>query len=202
MTAYEKLVYPKGTRTVEKYITIKAQALSLFPNRKEPLTAMDISPRDHIDILAVVGKNVTNAVSKTVNCPNETTVEEIKDLYRYAFEKGVKSLSIYRDGCRSDEAQRAINDDSKDEIDFEDNTILDEKDVGEAFRFEEWNKSTNTSDGKIDEGDRSVDPVVGIVDNNDVISNSLSCPACGSQELTFQEGCQSCMACNWGACTS
>src|SRR5699024_10159246 len=36
----------------------------------------------------------------TVNVPNDFTVEETEDLYMYAWEKGLKGVTIFRDGCK------------------------------------------------------------------------------------------------------
>ena len=40
------------------------------------------------------------AISSTVNVPNDFTVEEVEDMYMYAWEKGIKGLTLYRDGCQ------------------------------------------------------------------------------------------------------
>ena len=39
------------------------------------------------------------SISSTVNVPNEFTVEETEDLYMYAWEMGLKGITIFRDGC-------------------------------------------------------------------------------------------------------
>lgn len=125
---YDKLVYPKGEPDKEKHITIKPPAFMIYPDRKTPVTSHNIAPREHIDILAVTSKNVTNAVSKTVNLPNEATVEDILDLYQYGFEKGVKSLTVFRDGCRDDLAL-IVNEGNEIEIEKcceNENTIMED----------------------------------------------------------------------------
>lgn len=102
-TNYKKLIYPKGTVMKEKRVDIIPPAMMYFEHSKpEPPTAMKIDPYKHIDVLAVVAKNVTNSVSKTVNLPNKFEVEDVIDIYRYAFEQGCTSLTIFRDGCRED----------------------------------------------------------------------------------------------------
>lgn len=98
---YKKLVYPKGTRTIEKYIDVKPPAFMLY-DRAKPKTSHEIAPKSHVDVLSVVSDNVTNAVSKTTNLPNSATVDDIMELYKYAFDSGVKSITIFRDGCRDD----------------------------------------------------------------------------------------------------
>jgi len=61
-------------------------------------TANDgIAPRAHIDMMAAVQPFISGAISKTVNCPYETTVKEIRDLYVLAWKSGIKCLAIYRD---------------------------------------------------------------------------------------------------------
>lgn len=65
-------------------------------------TAKDISPMDHVRMQATIQKHVDQAISKTINCPAETTKEEISDLIKFAWESGCKGLTIYREGSRSD----------------------------------------------------------------------------------------------------
>jgi len=62
--------------------------------------AQEISPEDHILMQAEVQKYVDNAVSKTINLPNQATTEDIDMCYRMAYELGLKGITIFRDGCK------------------------------------------------------------------------------------------------------
>jgi ribonucleoside-diphosphate reductase alpha chain len=62
--------------------------------------AQDITPEDHILMQAEVQKYVDNAVSKTINLPNQATTEDIDRCYRMAYELGLKGITIFRDGCK------------------------------------------------------------------------------------------------------
>ena len=123
--SYEKLVYPKGKSEDDGvYITVKPPVLNLF-TRKIPKTAQQITPLEHIKILSVVSQNVTNAVSKTVNLPNEATVEDIIDIYKYAFAYGCKSVTVFRDGCRNDLAIKKKDTKTVNLLSIGNNTELD-----------------------------------------------------------------------------
>ena len=54
---------------------------------------------DRIEVQSVVQNHVDTAISSTVNVPNEFTVEDVEKLYMLAWEKGLKGVTIYRDGC-------------------------------------------------------------------------------------------------------
>jgi ribonucleoside-diphosphate reductase alpha chain len=59
-----------------------------------------IEPRGHLRMMAAAQPFISGAISKTVNVPKETTVEEIADLYHFGWELGLKALAVYRDGCK------------------------------------------------------------------------------------------------------
>jgi ribonucleoside-diphosphate reductase alpha chain len=54
----------------------------------------------HVRMMAAVQPFLSGAISKTVNMPNDSTVDEIEETYLEAWKLGLKSIAIYRDGCK------------------------------------------------------------------------------------------------------
>lgn len=67
-------------------------------------TAMDVSPMEHLSVMATFQEYVDNSISKTINLPRHTTVSEVQNILIKAYELGCKGITMYRDGCRDDQA--------------------------------------------------------------------------------------------------
>jgi ribonucleoside-diphosphate reductase alpha chain len=65
-----------------------------------------ITHTGHIKMMGAVQPFISGAISKTVNMPQESTVEDIADAYTQAWHLGVKALAIYRDGSKTAQALR------------------------------------------------------------------------------------------------
>ncbi len=68
-------------------------------------TAIEIDPMWHLYHQATFQIYTHNAVSKTINLPNNATVESIKKIFLEAHKMGCKGLTVYRVGSRNEEAQ-------------------------------------------------------------------------------------------------
>lgn len=64
------------------------------------VTSAKIPWKERINIQAALQEYCDTAISSTVNLPKETTIEDVKELYKYAWKKGLKGVTIYRDGSR------------------------------------------------------------------------------------------------------
>ncbi len=64
------------------------------------VTAMEMTPFDHIKVQAAVQRWTDSSISKTANAPEHFTVEQTKQLYEEAYRLGCKGVTIYRDNCR------------------------------------------------------------------------------------------------------
>ena len=64
------------------------------------VTAQNLDYRQRINIQSVWQDHIDASISSTVNVPNDFTVEETESLYLYAWEKGLKGVTIFREGCK------------------------------------------------------------------------------------------------------
>ena len=64
------------------------------------LGARSIAPMGHVRMMAACQPFLSGAISKTVNLPEDATVEEVEEVYFQAWKMGVKALAVYRDNCK------------------------------------------------------------------------------------------------------
>jgi ribonucleoside-diphosphate reductase alpha chain len=94
-----------------EYIT-SSEAMTNIEHNKKMLEAIyELSPwykatsgeidwKKRIDMQAILQKYTTSAISSTINLPSTVKEETISELYLYAFEKGLKGITCYRDGSK------------------------------------------------------------------------------------------------------
>ena len=88
----EKIVQNKGS--LKNLRGIPKEVRDVF------IVAHDIKPKDRIDMQSELQKYVTMAISSTLNLPETTTRDEVSEIYRYAYQKNLKGVTIYRDGSK------------------------------------------------------------------------------------------------------
>ncbi len=107
---FERIAKEKGfysSELIKKIIDHKGSCQQIskipLPIRKIFVTALDISFEDHIKMQASFQKYTDNAVSKTINLPNEIEKEEVKKAFILAYKTGCKGITIYRDRSREEQ---------------------------------------------------------------------------------------------------
>ena len=94
--------YACGTMTVEGAPFLKDEHLSVFDcaNKCGKKGERFIHAHGHIRMMGAVQPFISGAISKTINLPNEATIDEIKDCYYLSWQLGLKACALYRDGSK------------------------------------------------------------------------------------------------------
>ena len=119
-----------GTQKIEGAPHLKAKHLEVFDcaNKCGKDGERFIHYMGHVRMMAAAQPFISGAISKTVNMPNEATVQDIEDCYFESAKIGVKAIAIYRDGSKASQPLSASSDEGdSDESDPEVNKILEEE---------------------------------------------------------------------------
>ena len=93
--------YVSERETIEGAPFIRDEHLPVFDSADRAINGKrSIHYMGHIRMCGALQPFLSGAISKTVNLPNEATVDEILRAYIQAWKNGMKSVSVYRDGCK------------------------------------------------------------------------------------------------------
>ncbi|QHN04503.1 vitamin B12-dependent ribonucleotide reductase [Granulicella sp. WH15] len=93
--------YIDATGTIEGAPAIKPEHLAVFDCSFKPAKGTrSIHYMGHIKMMAAAQPFLSGAISKTVNLPNDCTVEDIAEAYMESWRQGIKAVAIYRDGSK------------------------------------------------------------------------------------------------------
>lgn len=145
------------------------------------VTAHDLTAKQHASVQCACQEGVDSAISKTCNFPNDATVEDMGDVYRFIYRNGGKGVTVYRDGTRNSEV--LTTDGTKGQAAQE----LSDRAVSTYLKRE--------YDIELDELNASPQPGEVVEQSGEI------CDDCGS-ELEFVEGCKKCPNpdCDFAAC--
>ena len=93
--------YIDATGTIEGAPHIKDDHLAVFDCSFKPAKGTRfIAPMGHLKMMAAAQPFISGAISKTVNLPENASVEDIMEAYLQAWKLGLKAVAVYRDGCK------------------------------------------------------------------------------------------------------
>ena len=125
--------YVCGTMMIEGAPFLKDEHLPVFDcaNKCGKKGERYIHAHGHIRMMGATQPFISGAISKTINLPNEATVEEIKDCYMLSWQLGIKACALYRDGSKlsqplSNKSDKKKKEETKEaEATAEDSVIVD-----------------------------------------------------------------------------
>jgi ribonucleoside-diphosphate reductase alpha chain len=111
-SANEEIV---GRMTVEGAPHLRQEHYAVFDcaNRCGKTGKRFLAPMSHVRMMAAVQPFLSGAISKTVNLPNEATVEDVQKIYEEGWKLGLKAVALYRDGCKASQPLSSSSSDSK-----------------------------------------------------------------------------------------
>ena len=120
-----------GRQTIEGAPGLAEEHLAVFDtaNRNGKIGERYIHHTGHIRMMAAAQPFISGAISKTINMPNEATIEDIEESYQLSWELGLKAMALYRDGSKASQPLSATSDDGQSDEELDEVTAAIEREV-------------------------------------------------------------------------
>jgi ribonucleoside-diphosphate reductase alpha chain len=107
-----------GRMTIEGAPHLKQEHYAVFDtaNRNGKHGTRFLAPISHVRMMAAAQPFLSGAISKTVNLPNDATVEDVADIYYQGWKMGLKAVALYRDGCKASQPLSSGDSSEKKEV--------------------------------------------------------------------------------------
>jgi len=159
------------------------------------VTAMDIHWSDHLLAQAVWQDWIGNAIAKTINMPNDVTVDDVKASYLLAHEMGLKGITVYRDGSRHKQVLHMTSENAEKTFIVTPSEYL-KKFISNNIKNEYVKSQINNALTITASQNTSPPPNISEEEKEETL-----CPMC-KNKLIFAEGCNLCIDCGYSGCTS
>ena len=160
------------------------------------VTAMDIHWSDHLMAQSVWQQWIGNAISKTINMPNDVTVEDVKSAYLLAHELGLKGMTVYRDGSRHQQVLHMTSENAQKTFEVTPSKSVIQyvtENITNSYIKSQINSSLAL---KVHDEELKIEAPI-----QDEVAEERLCPTC-KNNLVFVEGCSMCIECGYSGCTS
>ena len=183
------------TKIADNYGSVKG--LPEIPEwiQKIFVTAMDIHWSDHLLAQAVWQDWIGNAIAKTINMPNDVTVDDVKASYLLAHEMGLKGITVYRDGSRHKQVLHMTSENAEKTFTVTPSEYL-KKFISNNIKNEYVKSQINNALTIGASQNTSLPPNISEEEKEETL-----CPMC-KNKLIFAEGCNLCIDCGYSGCTS
>jgi ribonucleoside-diphosphate reductase alpha chain len=104
-----------GRMTIEGAPHLRPDHYAVFDcaNRCGKYGQRFLAPMAHVRMMAATQPFLSGAISKTVNLPNDATVEDVQTIYEQGWRLGLKAVALYRDGCKASQPLSASGEKSE-----------------------------------------------------------------------------------------
>ncbi|WP_338969903.1 vitamin B12-dependent ribonucleotide reductase [Spiroplasma endosymbiont of Labia minor] len=175
-----------NARIVTEYLTQHSE----YTDKNLPdifVSAMELTPEEHVDVQTTIQRWVDSSISKTVNAPRGFAVKDVEKIYMRLFKNGAKGGTVYVDGSRDSQVLSLSNDDSK-----QDQSSFVQLEIDEVAKasLEQANSQLTDSETEIaklrgSKIDRKIGTNIGDL-----------CPICTEGTVIDMGGCNTCNNCN------
>lgn len=127
------VTYDVHPQLVQDYMDKHNCTIEQLP--EEFISSGDIDWKDRIEMQAALQANIDASISSTINLPESATVEDVYNIYMYAWKAGLKGVTIFRQGCARDailkvEEKEKKEEKKKDSISYDSITPVSRKQMG------------------------------------------------------------------------